>query len=94
MSDNPNNLRETSYFHIYIILWSHSSEMPPNLRLESTHDSGAVQGLIVPQYKLYSIASVTSNTCSVTLNFIIEGFRSCCPPERCLIKIVFLDNTI
>ena len=39
--------------------------MPQNLRLESTlHDSGAVQGLIVPQYKLYSIASVTSNKCS------------------------------
>ena len=39
-------------------------EMPQNLRLESTHDSGAVQGLIVPRYKIYSIASVTSNTCS------------------------------
>ena len=68
--------------------------MSQNLRLESTHGSGVVQGLIVPQYKLYSIASVTSNTCSVTLNFIIEGFSSCCPPELCLIKIVFLDNTI
>ena len=50
-----------------------------NLRLESAHGSGAVQGLIVPQYKLYSIASVTSNT--ATLNFSIEGFSSCCLPE-------------
>ena len=31
---------------------------------------------IVPRYKLYSIASVTSNTCSTKLNFIIEGFSS------------------
>ena len=70
ISDNPNNLRETSYFS----LWSQSSEMSQNLRFKSTHDSGAVQGLIVPRYKLYSIASVTSNT--ATLNFIIEGFSS------------------
>ena len=47
-SDNPNNLREISYFS----LWSQSSEMSQNLRLKSTHDSGAVQGLIVPRYKL------------------------------------------
>ena len=58
-----------------------------NLRLKSAHDSGAVQGLLVPQYKLYSIASVTSNT--ATLNFSIAGFSSCCLPERCLIKIFF-----
>ena len=32
--------------------------MSQNLRLKSRHYSGAVQGLIVPQYKLYSIASV------------------------------------
>ena len=38
--------------------------MPKNLRLESTHDSGAMQGLIVPRYKHFSIASVTSNTYS------------------------------
>ena len=44
--------------------------------------SGAVQGLIVPRYKLYSIASIVLHP---TLNFIIEGFNSCCPPDRCLI---------
>ena len=56
--------------------------------------SGAVQGLIVPQYKLYSIASIVLHPIhAATLNFIIEGFSSCCPPERCLI-IFFLDNTI
>ena len=67
-----------------------------NLRLESTHDSGAVQGLIVPRYKpLYSIASIVLHPIyAATLNFIIEGFSSCCPPERCLIKFFFLDNTI
>ena len=59
--------------------------MPQNLRLESTlHDSGAVQGLIVPQYKLYSIAIVLHPINAATLKFIIEGFSSCCPPERCL----------
>ena len=57
-----------------------------NLRLESAHGSGAVQGLIVPQYKLYSIASIVLHPINAaTLNFIIEGFSSCCPPERCLI---------
>ena len=38
ISDNPNNLRETSYFS----LWSQSSEKSQSLRLKSTHDSGAV----------------------------------------------------
>ena len=61
--------------------------MSQNLRLKSTHDSGGVQELIVPRYKLYSVASVTSNT--ATLNFIIEGFSSWCLPGRCLIKIFF-----
>ena len=83
ISDNPNNLRETSSFS----LWSQSSEMSENLRLKSTHDSGAVQGLIVPRYNL-----VTSNT--DTLNFFIEGFSSWCLPERCLIKTFFLDKPI
>ena len=68
-------------------LWSQSSEMPQNLSFESTHDSGAVQGLIVPQYKLYSIASIVLHP---TLNLIIEGFSSCCPPDRCLINFFFL----
>ena len=56
-ADNPNNLRETSYFS----RWSQSGEMSKNLRfVKSTNDSGALQGLIVPRYKLYSIASFTS----------------------------------
>ena len=59
-----------------------------NLRLKSAHGSGAVQGLIVPQYKLYSIASVILTSNTATLNFIIEGFSSCLS-ERCLIKIFF-----
>ena len=88
-------ITQTTWEKLHIFFLScQSSEMPQNLRLESTHDSGAVRGLIVPRYKLYSISSVTSNTCSATLNVIIEGFSSCCPPEWCLIKIVFLDNTI
>ena len=39
---------------------------------------------IVPRYKLYSIASVTSNTCSTKLNFIIEGISSCLLPTWAL----------